>query len=250
MAMSARSGDIGRSSRAAGVAWVVEAAKGAPGGRSVADSLAGLDVGVVTQATVGPCRKVRSALRPNLGRGHRALVRLAQTWRIHLMKVLVAVASKHGATTEIGQVIEASIRSSGLDAELRQIDEVRGLGAYAAVVIGSGVYAGHWMRPAREFVEVHEGALRQLPVWLFSSGPVGDPPKPLENPAEATDLVKRLEARGHRLFPGRIEGSDLGISERALVALVRAPDGDFRPWSEISTWAESIAHQLQEPDAA
>ena len=165
------------------------------------------------------------------------------------MKVLVAVASKHGATTEIGQVIEASIGSSGLDAELQRIEEVTSLGPYGAVVLGSGVYSGHWMRAAREFVEVHEGELKQLPVWLFSSGPVGDPPKPLENPAEVADVVKRLGARGHRLFPGRIEGSDLGISERALVALVRAPDGDFRPWSEIATWAESIASQLQQTPA-
>ncbi len=166
------------------------------------------------------------------------------------MKVLVAVASKHGATTEIGQVIEASVRSSGLDAELKPIEDVSSLSPYDAVVIGSGVYSGHWMRAAREFVEVHAGELKEVPVWLFSSGPVGDPPKPLENPAEVADVVKHLGARGHRLFPGRIEGSDLGISEKALIALVRAPDGDFRPWSEISTWAESIAAQLQEAPSA
>lgn len=163
------------------------------------------------------------------------------------MNVLVAVASRHGATIEIGQVIEASIRSSGLEAELKRIEDVTTLSPYGAVIIGSGVYSGHWLRPAREFVAVHEGELKRLAVWLFSSGPVGDPPKPLENPAEVADAVKRLGARGHRLFPGRIEGSDLGISEKALVALVRAPDGDFRPWSQIATWAESIAEQLKEP---
>ncbi|MEA2025566.1 MAG: flavodoxin domain-containing protein [Chloroflexota bacterium] len=162
------------------------------------------------------------------------------------MKVLVAVASKHGATLEIGQVIEASLHSSGLDVEFMRVEDVANLGPYDALVLGSGVYAGHWLRPAREFVDIHEGELRHLPVWLFSSGPVGDPPKPLENPAEVAGVVKRIEVRGHRLFAGKIEGSDLGISEKALVALVRAPDGDFRPWSEISTWAESIATQLQE----
>jgi menaquinone-dependent protoporphyrinogen oxidase len=166
------------------------------------------------------------------------------------MNVLVAVASKHGATMEIGQVIEASLRSGGLDVELKRIEDVTDLAPFGAVIIGSGVYSGHWMRQAREFVEVHEGDLRQLPVWLFSSGPIGDPPKPLENPAEVAEVVKRLEARGHRLFPGRIEGSDLGLSEKALIALVRAPDGDFRPWSEISTWSESIAGQLQEEQPA
>lgn len=166
------------------------------------------------------------------------------------MKVLVAVASKHGATMEIGQVIEASLRSSGLDVELKRIEDVSTLSPHSAVVLGSGVYAGHWLRPAREFAEVHEGELKRLPVWLFSSGPVGDPPKPLENPAEVAGVVKRIDSRGHRLFAGKIEGSDLGFSEKALVALVRAPDGDFRPWSEISTWAESIAAQLLEESAA
>ncbi len=165
------------------------------------------------------------------------------------MKLLVAVASKHGATLEIGQVIEASIRSSGLDVELKRIEDVSSLSAYDAFIIGSGVYSGHWMRAAREFIEVHEGELKQRPVWLFSSGPIGDPPKPLENPAEVAGVIKRLGSRGHRLFPGRIEGSDLGISEKALVALVRAPDGDFRPWSEIAIWAESIAAQLNEAQA-
>ena len=166
------------------------------------------------------------------------------------MKVLVAVASKHGATLEIGQVIEASIRSSGLTVELKRVEDVTTLHPYDAFVIGSGVYAGHWMRPAREFIEIHEGELKEKPVWLFSSGPVGDPPKPLENPAEVAGCVKRLGARGHRLVPGRIEGSDLGISEKALIALVRAPDGDFRPWSEIATWSESLAAQLPEADAS
>jgi menaquinone-dependent protoporphyrinogen oxidase len=166
------------------------------------------------------------------------------------MKVLVAVASKHGATMEIGQVIEASLRSSGLAAELKRIEDVSGLGPYGALVIGSGVYAGHWLRPAREFVDIHEGELKRLPVWLFSSGPVGDPPKPLENPAEVASVAKRIGSRGHRLFAGKIEGSDLGLSEKALVALVRAPDGDFRPWSEISAWSESIAEQLQRPSPA
>ncbi len=166
------------------------------------------------------------------------------------MKVLVAVASKHGATMEIGQVVEASLRSSGLAVDLLRIEEVATLSPYDAVILGSGVYAGHWLRPAREFVEVHEGELKRLAVWLFSSGPVGDPPKPLENPAEVAGVMKRIGSRGHRLFAGKIEGSDLGITEKALVALVRAPDGDFRPWSEISTWAESIAAQLQESAAA
>jgi menaquinone-dependent protoporphyrinogen oxidase len=167
------------------------------------------------------------------------------------MNVLVAVASRHGASLQIGEVVAATLGACGLPAELRRVEDVDAVEGYGAVILGSGVYAGHWLRRARVFVDTFEAQLLQRPLWLFSSGPVGDPPRPLEGPAEVAGLVKRLGARDHRLFGGRIEGNELGIAEKALVALVRAPGGDFRPWPEISDWAESIAAELQSvPTAA
>jgi menaquinone-dependent protoporphyrinogen oxidase len=163
------------------------------------------------------------------------------------MKVLVAVASKHGSSVEIGQVIETSLRSSGLDVDLLRLEDGPSLEGYDAAVLGSSVYSGHWLRAAREYVDIHAGELKAMPVWLFSSGPVGDPPKPLENPAEVAGVVKRIGARGHRLFGGKIDGSELRVAEKALIALVRAEQGDFRPWTDISDWAESIASALVEP---
>jgi menaquinone-dependent protoporphyrinogen oxidase len=160
------------------------------------------------------------------------------------MNVLVAVASRHGATLQIGEVIATSIRACGLPSELHRVEDLDSLDDYEAVVLGSGVYAGHWLRRARVFVDSFEAQLLQRPVWLFSSGPVGDPPPPLEAPSEVAGLVKRLGARGHRLFGGRIETDELGLAEKALVALVRAPSGDYRPWTEISEWAEAIAAEL------
>jgi menaquinone-dependent protoporphyrinogen oxidase len=163
------------------------------------------------------------------------------------MNVLVAVASRHGASLQIGEVIATTLRARGVEAELRRVEDVSGLHGVDAVVLGSGVYAGHWLRRARVFVDTFEADLVRRPVWLFSSGPVGDPPRPAENPAEVAGLVKRLGARSHRLFGGRIEGDELRLAEKALVALVRAPYGDYRPWSEISAWAGAIAVELQEP---
>lgn len=160
------------------------------------------------------------------------------------MRVLVAVASRHGSTVEIGEVIASSLRSNGLDVDTARVESVAGLHGYDAVILGSGVYAGHWLRPAREFVDRYEAELAKLSVWLFSSGPVGDPPTPLENPAEVMAVAKRLHSRGQRLFAGKIERDELGIAEKALVTLVRAPQGDFRPWSEIGVWAEAIAAEV------
>jgi menaquinone-dependent protoporphyrinogen oxidase len=166
------------------------------------------------------------------------------------MNVLVAVASRHGSSLQIGEVIATTLRARGLSAEMRRVEDVASLDGYDAVVLGSSIYAGHWLRRARVFVDAFEMELARRPLWLFSSGPVGDPPKPMENPSEVAGIVKRLGSRSHRLFGGRIDGDALGLAEKALVALVRAPHGDFRPWSDISVWAETIAADLAQVSSA
>jgi menaquinone-dependent protoporphyrinogen oxidase len=100
------------------------------------------------------------------------------------MRVLVTVATKYGATEEIAQVIGEVLGEHRLEATILPPEQVEGVDGYDAVVLGSAVYAGHWLKPARELVERHAGELAGRPVWLFSSGPVGDPPKPEEDPVD------------------------------------------------------------------
>ena len=161
------------------------------------------------------------------------------------MKVLVSAASRHGATVEIAASIGAALQAAGLETYVLAPSEVDGLAGYDAAVIGSAVYVGRWLEPARDLVEHHKAALLCIPVWLFSSGPVGDPPKPAEEPADAQALSDLVHAKGHRTFPGAIDRTKLGFGERAIMAAVRAPEGEFRPWGEIEAWAQEIAGSLQ-----
>ena len=161
------------------------------------------------------------------------------------MRVLVTAASKHGATLEIASAIADKIREANMDVDCLAPDSVREVDAYDAVVIGSAVYAGHWMSPARAFVDRHAAQLSQRPVWLFSSGPVGDPPKPDEELVEIEPMVRRLGARGHRTFSGRLDPDALGFVERALTAALRAPHGDFRDFNDIRTWAAGIVEAMR-----
>ena len=94
------------------------------------------------------------------------------------MKVLVTVGSKHGATDEIGAAVRNALSDAGVEAVHVPPDEVGSLEGYDAVVVGSGVYAGRWVESARRFVDGHADELRTKPVWIFSSGPLGEPPKP------------------------------------------------------------------------
>jgi menaquinone-dependent protoporphyrinogen oxidase len=160
------------------------------------------------------------------------------------MNVLVTVASKHGATTEIGQAIADTLTEEGHQVEVLEPAAVHGVTGYDAVILGSGVYAGHWIGSAKEFAERYAAVLHERPVWLFSSGPLGDPPKPTEDPVDASKVIELLAPREHRVFAGALTRERLGFAERAIVGMVHAPYGDFRDWDEIRAWAREIASVL------
>jgi menaquinone-dependent protoporphyrinogen oxidase len=159
------------------------------------------------------------------------------------MKVLVTAASRYGATGEIAEAIGEVLRERGLDATVGP-PEAATVDGHDAVVLGSAVYAGHWLKPARELVERQRDALAARPVWLFSSGPVGDPPKPEEDPVDVAELVAATGARDHRVFAGRLLRKQLGFADKAIAVALRVPDGDFRDWTAIREWAAGIADAL------
>jgi menaquinone-dependent protoporphyrinogen oxidase len=155
------------------------------------------------------------------------------------MNVLVTCASKHGATTEIAEALGRELRARGVDADVVQTAEVDGVAPYDAVVLGSAVYMGRWLPAARAFAERHADELAQRPTWLFSSGPIGEPPHPTEAPA-LDGLEERVHARGHRVLAGRLRRSDLSLAERTVARAVKAPEGDFRDWGAVAAFAEEI----------
>jgi menaquinone-dependent protoporphyrinogen oxidase len=160
------------------------------------------------------------------------------------MKILVTVASKHRSTLEIGQAVGRALASHGIAADVCPAAEVDTVAGYDAVILGSGVYAGNWLAPARDFITRCLGQLRERPVWLFSSGPMGDPPLPSGDPAGVAALIELVHPRGHRVFAGRLDSADLGFGEKLIIKAVRAPLGDFRDWPAIQAWADEIAAEL------
>lgn len=163
------------------------------------------------------------------------------------MNVLVTTASRYGATAEIGDAIGRTLEARGIAADVAAIENVAELTDYDAVVIGSGVYMGRWLEPARTFVEAHADDLAERPTWLFSSGPIGDPPKPgVDDAVDVTAQVETSHARDHHVFTGRLERDGLHLCDRIGVAVVRAPDGDYRDWQDVESWARSIADELSD----
>ena len=166
-----------------------------------------------------------------------------------IVRVLVGAASRHGSTAEVAVRIAEAMRTAlpgDAVVDVRPAVEVGDLAPYDAVVLGSAVYMGRWLDDARAAAQ-RIAARPPCPVWLFSSGPIGHPPKPDEDPAEVAALVAATGSRGHRLFAGRLDRHRLGLAERAMVAALRVADGDFRDWDTIDSWGRQIAAELSLP---
>jgi menaquinone-dependent protoporphyrinogen oxidase len=161
------------------------------------------------------------------------------------MKVLVAFASRHEATRDIAEVIADELEASGLEVDLLDADAVPSMADYQAVVLGSAVYTGGWLPAAKHFALARASALRTVPVWLFSSGPIGsEDARTLDDAPEITELMRATQAREHRVFLGRLDKQGLDLAERLVTRVVDAPEGDFRDLGAIIEWARSIASSL------
>lgn len=167
------------------------------------------------------------------------------------MRMLIAVASKHGSTHEIADALADEVRQAGLDAVVAAAADAPSVAGYDAVVVGSALYMGKWLRDAQAFVDRHRQVWPTVPVWLFSSGPLGPPAaQPAAEPANLAALLATTGARDHRVFVGKLDRSALGIGERLAIKLVKAPEGDFRDWEAIRAWAREIATALVDVRAA
>jgi menaquinone-dependent protoporphyrinogen oxidase len=166
-------------------------------------------------------------------------------------EVLVAYATKHGATEEIAVKIGEVLRQEGLETTIVVADRAGDPGAYQAVILGSAVYIGQWRKEAAKFLEANEAALTGKPVWIFSSGPTGegDPVELMQGwrfPGKLQPIADRIGVRDIAAFHGALDANKLNFVEKFMIKNVKAPLGDFRDWDAVTAWATAIAGELKE----
>lgn len=164
--------------------------------------------------------------------------------------VLVAYATKYGATAEIAARMGRVLREAGLSADVIEATEVEDLKPYRAVILGSAVYMGRWRNGAVSFLRENMDALEGRRLWLFSSGPTaeGEPVELTEGwelPNTVEIMVESLKPEGVAVFHGALDPEKLSFFERWIVKNVKAPTGDFRDWEMIEAWAQEIAKSLE-----
>jgi menaquinone-dependent protoporphyrinogen oxidase len=157
-------------------------------------------------------------------------------------KVLVAYGSWCGSTEEVAQAIGDTLAKDGAEVDVLPASQVRGLGDYGAVVVGTAIRAGRCVGEVNRFVRENGEALRQIPVALFSVGLAPTDKDPEKGQADAAKFLEHLREALHPVSVGLFAGVvDAARAKFPMKLVVRAmPQGDFRNWDAIRAWAESL----------
>ncbi len=166
------------------------------------------------------------------------------------MKVLVAYASKYGATAEIAEKIGQVLTRAGLQVDVLPVKNAKDLKPYNAFVLGSAAYMFRWRTDMVSFLKRRQNLLAERPTWLFYSGPLGKG-NPLELvkgqrfPKSLQPVIDHIRPRDMVVFHGSINMNKLNFFERFVFKKSPAMQGDFRDWDTIISWANAIAGTLK-----
>jgi menaquinone-dependent protoporphyrinogen oxidase len=173
-------------------------------------------------------------------------------------KVLVAYSSYCGTTGGVAETIGQVLCDRGATVDVRLVKNVSNISSYDVAVIGSAVRSASWWPEAVEFVEGNKEILSQIPVAYFLTCLA------LYNDNEETrkkariymnpvlNTVPDVRPMDMGLFAGALDYSKLNTMYRMVMKSKMkkqgVPEGDFRDWDMIRSWAEGLyAPLLEEP---
>jgi menaquinone-dependent protoporphyrinogen oxidase len=169
-------------------------------------------------------------------------------------KVLVAYASYCGSTGGVAEAIGRVFCDAGVDTDIRLVKNVDDVSAYSAVVVGSAVRSTSWYPEAIEFVRKNRQTLSGIPVAYFltclalyedseASRKVAQ--SYMDPVLNAVPDVRPLDTG---LFAGVLDYGKMNTMIRMVMKSKMkskgVPEGDFRDWKTISSWAGGLPSRL------
>jgi len=156
------------------------------------------------------------------------------------MKVLVGYATVYGSTKEVAEKVGEVLKSKGLEADVKSVNDVSDVSEYDAAVIGAPMMKFSFLPPARKFVKANKEALAKIPVAYFSMGfkMIDDSKEGREWMMKKLKVVtKQVEPIDVGLFGGRYQKPEKGLK-------MPFPEGDWRDWDKITAWAEGLVDKF------
>jgi menaquinone-dependent protoporphyrinogen oxidase len=169
-------------------------------------------------------------------------------------KVLVAYASYCGTTGGVAEAIGRVFCDAGVDTDIRLVKNVDDVSAYSAVVVGSAVRSTSWYPEAIEFVRKNRQTLSGIPVAYFltclalyedSEASLKVALSYMDTVLNAVPDVRPLDTG---LFAGVLDYGKMNIMIRMVMKSKMkskgVPEGDFRDWNAIRSWAGGLTSRL------
>lgn len=168
--------------------------------------------------------------------------------------ILIAYATRGGATGEVAQAIAAVLQEPGLTVEVTPVSEVKSLLWKGAVILGAPLYVGNFPKEFHQFVRTHRKALEPLRAWCFVLGPTRRDQKDFDAArSQAEKQLGRypwLRPADLHIFGGRWNMNSIPFPFSLIRRLpgnplAKVPAEDIRDWAAIREWATGIARQLR-----
>jgi len=161
-------------------------------------------------------------------------------------KLLLAYASKCGATAAIADAIGRQLCAGGFAVDVRQARHVRSLEGYRGVILGSAVYMGGLLRDATRFAEDLLAGQSDLPVAFFNVclQMKENTPESVQTALGYLGPLRRVAVPASvASFTGRIDLASLPPLYRLFAQSDPEgilAEGDYRDWARIAAWADSL----------
>lgn len=165
-----------------------------------------------------------------------------------MSKVLVVYGTGTGCTTGVAEQIGKTLATKGATVDVAPVKDAPDPSGYDAVVVGSGVRGGQWHAAVNEWVKAKADALKAKPVAFYTVGLTlaSDPTKTDEVRAYTDPLIAETGVKPVDVgtFAGWNEPKTFSFVERAILKMMKAPQGDFRDFAKIDAWAAAMQPKL------
>lgn len=161
-------------------------------------------------------------------------------------RVLVAYASKCGATGEVAARIADKLCEAGLSVDLARARDVRSVGQYSHVVLGSAVYMGEVLNESVDFAEkfLAVSSEKRIAVFDVCLAMKENTPENVQTALGYLEVFREFFTPSLvGTFAGRIDLDTLPFLYRQFAQADTEgilAEGDYRDWDLIDGWAAQI----------
>jgi menaquinone-dependent protoporphyrinogen oxidase len=170
------------------------------------------------------------------------------------MKILVAYASAHGSTREVGHFIGRILSVYGVDVTVVNVKDVQSVNGYDAFVLGSAIHGGLWLQEMCTFTEHFGNQLAKKPLFFWITCIRALEADGYEHALKYYvdhNTLRSFDLRDIGVFTGKLNTDAITRQEQWYLAanydgkmMAGNIKHDFRDWQAIAAWASSVARTL------